>query len=65
MLPKGLIYNGDAVVSSNISPAPAPTVSTSNDGSAAVTLTWGFGDAVVTANPAQITFSATVANVLQ
>ena len=64
VLPAGLIYNnGSAAVSIDISPAPTFSVSTPNDGSQDVTLTWVFGDAVVTTSPAQITFSATVANV--
>ena len=62
VLPKGLIYNGDAVVS-GISTVPTFSESTPNNGSAVVTLQWAFEDAMVTASPAQIKFSATVANV--
>ena len=63
VLPAGLIYNGDGAVS-GITTAPAFTASAPNDGSVPVTLAWAFGDAVVTASPARITFTARVANVL-
>ncbi len=63
ILPAGLIYNGDQAVS-GILTTPVFTVSSPNDGSAPVTLTWNFGNATVITSPAQITFSATVANVL-
>ncbi len=63
ILPAGLIYNGDQAVN-GIATTPAFTVSSPNDGSAPVTLTWNFGNATVIASPAQITFSATVANVI-
>ncbi len=62
LLPAGLIYNGDAAIT-GVATAPTFTASTPNNGTAPVTLTWSFGDAVVTASPAQITFTATVANV--
>ena len=63
VLPAGLIYNGDGAVS-GITTAPVFTASAPNDGSGPVTLTWAFGDAVVAASPARITFTARVANVL-
>ncbi|MEW6505265.1 MAG: sortase [Chloroflexota bacterium] len=63
-LPAGLIYiSGTQSVSSGISPAPAFTVSSPNDGSAPVTLEWNFGDAVISSSPVTITFQAQVANV--
>ncbi|NWF68265.1 MAG: DUF11 domain-containing protein, partial [Chloroflexi bacterium] len=61
VLPAGLIYNNDAVIVGVSS--VAPTVSAPNDGTANVTITWNFGDAVITARPLTITFTATVANV--
>ncbi len=67
LLPAGMIYLNDAAfnpVSGAITPTPAPTVSSPNDGSAPVALTWNFGNAVVSTSPIQITFSARVANVV-
>uniref|UniRef100_A0A7C4Q3F5 Sortase n=1 Tax=Bellilinea caldifistulae TaxID=360411 RepID=A0A7C4Q3F5_9CHLR len=63
-LPAGLIYVvGSQSVGSGISPAPTFTVSSPNDGSAAVTLEWNFDDAVISNSPVTITFQAQVANV--
>ncbi len=62
-LPAGLIYNGDQAVS-GISTVPTFAAGVPNDGSAALALSWTFGDAVVTSSPARITFSARVANVM-
>ncbi|PKO13986.1 MAG: hypothetical protein CVU39_16535 [Chloroflexi bacterium HGW-Chloroflexi-10] len=60
-LPTGMIYAG------NVGEAgynfPDPVVSTPNDGSTAVTITWTVGDAVISANDNSITFDAIVANV--
>ncbi len=62
-LPAGLIYvSGSQSVSSGISPAATFSVSTPNDGSAPVTLTWQFGDAVVSSSPVTISFAAQIAN---
>ncbi|MCS7247370.1 MAG: sortase [Anaerolineales bacterium] len=63
-LPAGLFYvTGTQSVSSGISPAPTFSVSGPNDGSAPATLTWTFGDAVVSSSPVTITYQVTVANV--
>ena len=59
-----MIYLNDAAIVGSILPKPAPTVSSPNDGSADVTLTWSFGNAVVSSSPIQITFSARVADVV-
>ena len=64
VLPAGMIYLNDAAIVGSILPAPAPTVSSPNDGSADVKLTWSFGNAVVSSSPIQITFSARVADVV-
>ena len=63
-LPAGLIYNGSHILN-GISTTPTFTPSAPNDGSAPVTLTWDFGagDAIFSASPATIAFSAIVANV--
>lgn len=63
VLPAGLIYNGDAVVSGFAS-APAPVVSAPNDGSVPVTLTWTFGDVYKNSADATITYSARVADAI-
>ncbi|PWH17984.1 MAG: hypothetical protein DDG59_07150, partial [Anaerolineae bacterium] len=63
-LPAGLFYvTGTQSVGSGISPAPTFAVSGPNDGSAPTTLTWTFGDAVVSSSPVTITYNVTVANV--
>ncbi len=65
VLPAGLIYvTGSQTVSSGIAPAPTFTVSAPNDGSAPVTLTWDFGDAVISSSPITITYNVQVANVV-
>jgi uncharacterized repeat protein (TIGR01451 family)/fimbrial isopeptide formation D2 family protein len=61
VLPIGMIYNNDAVMTGITS--AAPTVSVPNDGTAPVTITWNLGDAIVSISPATIVFTATVANV--
>lgn len=59
-LPAGLIYNNDAVITGL--PSVVPTVSVPNDGTAAVTLTWTFGDASKSLASAAIVYSARVAD---
>ncbi|MCC6146446.1 MAG: isopeptide-forming domain-containing fimbrial protein [Anaerolineaceae bacterium] len=62
-LPAGLIYDaGSQTVSSGIGAATF-TASSPNDGSAAVTLTWDFGDTVVSTPTITIEYDAIVANV--
>jgi LPXTG-site transpeptidase (sortase) family protein len=61
-LPAGLIYNNDAVINGFAS-TPAPVVSSPNDGTAPVTLTWTFGDVYKNLANATITYSARVADV--
>ncbi len=64
VLPAGLVYvTGSQSVSGGISPVPTFSVSAPNDGSAPVTLTWNFGDAVVSSSPVTITYTVRVANV--
>ena len=61
-MPAGLMYvTGTQSVSAGISAATFD-VSAINDGSVPVTLTWDFGDAVVTSSPITITYDAIVAN---
>lgn len=62
-LPAGLIYNNDAVFSGISAPTGA-TVSSPNDGTAAVNITWNFGDATKSAEPFTIVYSARAADVL-
>ncbi|MDZ7843598.1 MAG: sortase [Anaerolineales bacterium] len=63
ILPTGMVYvSGSQTVSGNISAASFST-SSPNDGSAAVTLTWDFGDAAVTGSPVVIEYDARTANV--
>ncbi len=63
-LPAGLVYvTGSQSVSGGISPVPTFSVSAPNDGSVPVTLTWNFGDAVVSSSPVTITYTVRVANV--
>ncbi len=64
-LPEGLIFvTGSEAVGAGISAPATFDVSVPNDGSAAVTLTWDFGNAVFSANTVSITFQAQVANTL-
>ena len=64
LLPAGLIYVvGSQSVSGGVSPAPTFTVSSPNDGSLPVTLTWTFGDAVISSSPITFTYTVRVANV--
>ncbi len=63
VLPAGVIYQNDAAIS-GISTTPSLTVSSPNDGTAPVTLTWTFNDAVVTSSPATITYTGRVADVV-
>ncbi len=64
-LPAGLFYvTGTQSVSGGISPAPTFAVGGPNDGSAPTTLTWTFGDAVVSSSPVTLTYNVTVANVV-
>ncbi len=61
-LPAGLIYAGNITQSGFT--FPAPVVSTPNDGSAAVTLTWTMTNpSVITNNSMSISFDVVVANV--
>ena len=63
-LPAGLIFvTGSESLSAGITPWSTFTVSAPNDGSAPVTLTATFGDAVVSNSPITLSFSAYVANV--
>lgn len=62
VLPAGLIYTGNVVISGL--PAVTPTISAPNDGSAAVTVTFDFDDAYKSAENATIVFTARVANVV-
>jgi LPXTG-site transpeptidase (sortase) family protein len=70
-LPAGLIYyddgsGGSQTVSSNITPgfgALGFSYSSPNDGTAPVTLTWDFADAVVSGSPVVLQYDAVVANV--
>ena len=66
-IPAGMLYvSGSQVVSSNVTPGPgAAGFSTSGptDGSGPVTLTWGFGDAVISGSPVRIEYDVQVANV--
>lgn len=61
-LPAGLIYNADPVVT-GLTGLLAPTVSTPNDGTAMVTITWPAADVTKTADSATIVFTARVADV--
>ncbi|MEW6093931.1 MAG: sortase [Chloroflexota bacterium] len=63
LLPAGLIYNNDAVIS-GFDSTPAPVVSSPNDGTAPVTITWTFGDVYKNLADATITYSARVADVV-
>ncbi len=63
LLPAGLIYNNDAVIS-GFDSTPAPVVSSPNDGTAPVTITWTFGDVYKNLANATITYSARVADVV-
>jgi len=63
-VPQGLIFDAASVQYTNITgPTGGPTVSAPNDGSAAVTVTWTFGNTVVTASPITIQYQAIVANI--
>jgi LPXTG-site transpeptidase (sortase) family protein len=63
VLPAGMIYvTGTQTVTSNIT-TPAFSVTGPNDGTAATTLIWDFGDAVVTGNPVVVEYDARAANV--
>lgn len=65
VLPAGLIYKaGSQSVGSGISPLPTFDVSSPNDGSSPVTLTWTFGDAVISSSPVTIEYDVVVANVV-
>jgi uncharacterized repeat protein (TIGR01451 family)/fimbrial isopeptide formation D2 family protein len=65
VLPAGLIYKvGSQSVSNGISPLPTFNVSSPNDGSSSVTLTWTFGDAVVSSSPVRIEYDVIIANVV-
>lgn len=67
-LPAGLIYvAGSQTVSSNITPGPGASgfsVSSPNDGTVPVILTWDFGDAEVSSTPVVIEYDAVAANVV-
>jgi uncharacterized repeat protein (TIGR01451 family)/fimbrial isopeptide formation D2 family protein len=60
-LPSGMIYNNDAVIVGTTS--VAPTVSSPNDGSAAVSVLWDFGTVSHNGTTITISYSARVANV--
>ncbi len=63
-LPAGLIFvPGSETLSGGITAWSSFTTSAPNDGSAPVTLTATFGDAVVSSSPITLSFSAIVANV--
>ncbi|WP_333657350.1 isopeptide-forming domain-containing fimbrial protein, partial [Anaerolinea sp.] len=63
-LPAGLIYQtGSLSVGAGITAPVSVMVSSPNDGSAPVTLTIDFGDAVISSSPVTLTFTAQVANV--
>ena len=61
-LPAGLVFNNDTVVT-GLTGLLAPIVSTPNDGSALVTITWPAADVTKTADSATLVFSARVADV--
>ncbi len=61
-LPAGLIFNNDTVVT-GLSGLLAPTVSSPNDGSALVTITWPAADVTKTTDSATLVFTARVADV--
>ena len=61
-LPAGLIYNADPVVS-GLTGLLAPTISSPNDGSAMVTITWPAAEVTKTADSATIVFTARAADV--
>jgi len=65
VLPAGMIYvNGTQAVSAGITPTtPTFTSSTPNDGSAAVTLRWDFGNGIVSESPITISYDVIIANV--
>jgi len=62
VLPQGLIYTGNVVVN-GLPGGVTPTVSSPNDGSAPVTVTWNFGNAYKSETDATLAFTARVANV--
>lgn len=60
-LDSGWIYNNDAAIT-GLSVIPTLTISSPNDGTAAVNVSWTFGNAEKTSEPATITYSVTIAN---
>ena len=60
-LDSGWIYNNDATIN-GLNVTPSLSLSSPNDGSAAVNVSWNFGNVEKTAEPATITYSVTVAN---
>jgi len=61
-LPAGVIFDGNVIIT-GFSVTPAPGVSSPNDGSAAVTLTFTFGDTYKSIANATITFDVHLADV--
>ncbi|OJX45853.1 MAG: hypothetical protein BGO78_11145 [Chloroflexi bacterium 44-23] len=61
-LPAGLIFSGSPTFTGLST--PVQTVSSPNDGTAAVNLSWDFGDEYIAASPVTITYQAIVANVV-
>ena len=60
-LPAGLIFTGTPTFAGLST--PVQTISSPNDGSAAVNLSWDFGDEYIAVSPVTITYQAIVANV--